>query len=481
MKLRLLALMALVALVACPAFTEEAAATDPAPTLQEQLDAVPAPEMNLQFKPLNNANLPPKFCGGNPDAERVDVVEDVTYPREEHSLAYNPEGSAQEAGLPAGVDFQGPPQINWTLEDAEGNAVGDQNNNEATSVGEFPEPGEYRVGNSGARQVGGSGGGASDTDNPEGDDSTGGTGAGGTGSETPGGDGSTGGTGAGGTGAETPEGEGADADGAAGRRLTSTQTRDVVCHDVTPPSVWAAIQEGAGDVTNFVEAEEQLRNALEEKMQQNMLSLILSHKEGRETTTDSAMGGMFSNLEETPLEHASLMAVFEYPINASPVTEQGKTAMCSVKGPVFNELGKTGTADRWGENGTVPSVVKVWEEQTRETRVTPATVGKKAVYVRRNVPFMIAAVARDNGDKYLGTADAACYIAKKGSDNPEPKVDNAYLFRKNNVDDKGNQVEGEPELEFVIKGADKFGNTTVVRLPLLVVNTQVSYEGGRNQ
>jgi hypothetical protein len=262
--------------------------------------------------------------------------------------------------------------------------------------------------------------------------------------------------------------------------MTSTQTRDVVAHDITSPCVWAAIQEGAGDVKNFVRAEEELRNALEEKMQQNMINLIAGQAAGGDA--DAAMNSMFSDLGNTPLEHASLMAVFEYPINVTPAD---KTAACAVKGPVFNELGQSrNNAELWGtaENrGLVPAAVKVWEDQTRVVRVNQATVGAKGVFVRRNVPFMIAAIARDNGDHYLGAGDAACYIAKKGEDGAVDKVDNAYLFRKNNIDADGNAVEGEPEYEFVVTGNDQDGNSTEVRLPLFVVNTQVSYEGGRNE
>jgi hypothetical protein len=162
-----------------------------------------------------------------------------------------------------------------------------------------------------------------------------------------------------------------------------------------------------------------------------------------------------------------------------------KSSACAVKGPVFNELGQSrDNTELWGKpenQGLVPAAIKDQDLQTRLTAVTPQTVGQKGVYVRRNVPFMIAAIARDNGDKYQGTADAACYITKKGEDTPVEKVDNAYLFRKHNLDGEGKPVEGEPEYEFVAKGNDKDGNATVVRLPLYIVNTQVSYEGGRTE
>ncbi|NLI78750.1 MAG: hypothetical protein GX442_20210 [Candidatus Riflebacteria bacterium] len=416
---------------------------------------IPNPEMNLQ---VDNA-LPATFRGGDPDSGVVHVLEDAYYQRQEHTLLYG--DNPADMGAPAGSTFEGPPTINWTTErvgdDGNLETVSNDNNNSATSGSEFPEPGEYRVGNSGARQVGSSGGGASDADGAAGTE-TAGSGSTGTAQDGAAGTG-TGGTGTTGTAADAAAGtdtgatgtEGEAADGAAAQRVTSTQTTGVVCHDVTAPTVWAAIQEGAGAAT-LAESEAQL--------QENLRIQLLASKGQFQPNAD-----LGENLKGT-----SLMAVFEFPVNAKPAE---KTAALTVKGPVFNAVGK----DETRAAGLAPMTVLDQELQTRQTEVGPSSQ-LEGVFVRRNVPFLAAAMATDNGDKCKTAAEAVVRIETKDGE-PVEKTNGAYLFRVPNHPRA--EFADQPEYQFVVEGVDKDGNKTVVKLPLYVVNTQVSYEGGQNE
>jgi hypothetical protein len=65
------------------------------------------------------------------------------------------------------------------------------------------------------------------------------------------------------------------------------------------------------------------------------------------------------------------------------------------------------------------------------------------------------------------------------SDLEVEKVDGDYLFRVPNY--PRTEFADQPEYEFIMEGNDKDGNKTLVKLPLYVVNTQMSYEGGKNE
>lgn len=403
---------------------DAAAGTQPAAAATTP--AIQNPQMNLQF---DNA-LPPNFRGGNPDSGEVHVLEDQPYKRQEHTLLY--EESPQAMGAPAGATFDGPPTINWTTDqvaaDGSVQTVANDNNNKATSESEFPEPGQYRVGNSGARQVSGSGGGASNTAGSEGQSASSNTGTEGSGSAT-----------------------GSGADAATGQRVTSTQTTGVVCHDVTSPNVWAVFQEAAGNTEAALD---------ETGLKQKLTEQLLAGK------------GQFDPAlpVSDALKGTSMLAISEFPVNKKPAE---KTAAVAVKGPLFSEVGK----DETKVAGTIG--MKVLEEaaQTRLTEVG-ATGSLKGIFVRRNVPFIVAAMATDNGDKCTSAAGANCRI--ETTDGTEVDKDgNSYMFRVPNY--PRSEYADQPEYQFVMEGADKDGNKTLVRLPLYVVNTQMAVEGGRNE
>jgi len=403
---------------------EAAAGTQPA--AGTTAPAIQNPEMNLQF---DNA-LPANFRGGNPDSTEVHVLEDQPYKRQEHTLLY--EESPQAMGAPAGATFEGPPTINWTTDqvaaDGSVQTISNDNNNKATSESEFPEPGEYRVGNSGARQVSGSGGGASNTTGSEGQAASSNTGAEGT---------------------EGASGSGADA--ANGQRVTSTQTTGVVCHDVTSPNVWAVFQEAAGNTEAALD---------ETELQQKLSEQLLAGKGQLDPAAPVSEA----------LKGTSMLAISEFPVNKKPAE---KTAAVAVRGPLFSEVGK----DETKVAATVGMKVLDAETQTRLTEVG-ATNSLKGIFVRRNVPFIVAAMATDNGDKCMTAAGAVCRI--ETSDGTEvDKEGNSYMFRVPNY--PRTEYTDQPEYQFVMEGADKDGNKTLVRLPLYVVNTQMAVEGGRNE
>ncbi|MFZ2959668.1 MAG: hypothetical protein WA705_22505 [Candidatus Ozemobacteraceae bacterium] len=412
--------------------------------------AVPNPPMTMDVP----GALPASFRGGNTDDGPVNVLEDGKYKIQEHSVLYE-DSSAGLGKEAAGTKFSSPPTINWTTEkegsDGSLQNLGSTNNNKA-SVDDnfFAEPGTYRIHNGGARQVSG---GTEDTG------TSGAAGSTASGSASSGATGNTGASASSTVGAGSATGNGAtgsvDAAGATtgatgqaqSQRVTSNQTLTVISHDCTSPNLWAVIQEGAGS-TNLAVDEQKLKDELNEQM--------------------SAAGGNLS--PETTLQgnlkSASILAVAEMPKNLPPAQ---KTAAVFVKGPLFDETGKILTQTA----GVVPMVVSDAEKQMRSTQVGEKNV--RGVFVRRNIPFLTAAQMTDNGT--YDHDGAHCRIINKSSGQDVAKIDAAYLFRVANFPRE--TYKDQPEYEFVMDGADEAGNRTEVRVPLYVVNTQASFEGGK--
>lgn len=441
----LLILSAVCVVLAQPAMSAGAETSETAQPTTGTTSAIQSPEMNLQF----NDALPANFRGGDPDSGEVHVLEDQPYKRQEHTLLY--EETPQAMGASAGAKFDGPPTVNWTTDQVDANGtvqtIANDNNNSATSESEFPEPGNYRVGNSGARQVSDSGGGASSTagvdsgSHTEGTVNTGAEGTVNTGVE------GTVNTGV----AGTVNTGGNASDTTIRQRITSTQTSGVVCHDVTSPNVWAVFQEAAGN-TQAVLDEAVLKQKLGEQ--------LLAGK------------GQFDQATAVPesLKGTSMLAISEFPINKKPAE---KTAVVTVKGPLFNEIGK----DETKVAATIGMKVLDAEAQTRLTEVG-ATDSLKGIFVRRNVPFIVSALGTDNGDKCTSLAEASCRIETKDGVEVDKEGD-SFMFRVPNY--PRTEYADQPEYVFVMEGADKDGNKTLVRLPLYVVNTQMAVEGGRNE
>ncbi len=395
---------------------------DPATT-----EAAPVPdnaEMALGFDSGATPTLPANFRGGDPDTGLVHALEDVYYEKQEHSLIYN----ANAAELAEGAKFESDPNITWDtkVKDDDGNwtTQTSQNTNVARDGGKFFEPGEYQIGNSGARQVAAGSGGAEDTSGSEG----------GAASDTSLVD-ESGETGEGGT-----------------KTVTAQQSMGVLVHDSTSPDVWVAFQEGAGSV-DMAETEKELQTEI-------MTKII--EKAGRPFS---------SNPED--FEEASYLFVDEGTKDERDADPLKKTARLSIAGPLFNERG----APKF-ESGLVPSKPDE-KDMTQQVHVSGGPdKNLKGVFVRRNVPFIFAAMGVDNGNKRGNIAEVACRIETADGKEVE-KEENAFLFRVPNYPRE--EYKDQPEYYFVALGSDKEGNITTIRLPLYVMNTKVSYEGGSNE
>ncbi|MBF0543601.1 MAG: hypothetical protein HQM08_04170 [Candidatus Riflebacteria bacterium] len=428
--------------------------------------AITNPPMNMA---VNDA-LPAKFRGGNTDQGTVHVLEDGNYKIQEHSVLYQDDASTLP-GSTSGSQYKGAPTINWNTEkeNADGTlaALGNQNTNQATNDSNFADPGTYRIHNNGSREVSG---GSSDTSGSDsgaafsttgsGGGATSGTGAAataGTGAAASTGTGAaaTAGTGAAastGTGAAATAGTGAAAStgtgAAASQRVNTNQTLTVISHDCTSPNLWAVFQEGAGS-TNLADCEATLK----EELKKQMLEASGTFDPGTDL--------------KGSLKDASLMALFECPKNAKP---KSKTSMVALKGALFDKDGKMIVSP----SGLVKMAVLNEEDQTRVVEVTKDTV--PGVYVRRNIPFLVAAQMTDNGT--YNRDGAECWIEKANGDKVD-KTDNAYLFRVPNYP-RDNYTD-QPDYVFVVQGQDEAGNVSKIHVPLYVVNTKTSLEGGKTE
>jgi hypothetical protein len=414
---------------------QDTAATDDAAvnTAADEAAAIPGSvDMTLEMKP-GKFVMPANFRGGDPDRGLVNAVEDVYYEQHEHSILYK-EDAAEVA---EGATFAGDPNITWDtkVKDADGNfqTVSSVNTNMAGNGGKFFAPGEYQIGNGGARQVGGGEGAENTTTGNE--DETPGAAAGG--SQTD----------------ETLVGEdGKTAEGGA-TTVTANQAMGVLVHDVTSPDMWIAFQEGAGNI-DMATTENELKNKIMEKIVSNL-------------------GRPFSTKAED-YQDASYVFVDEGLGDERNLEPWKKTARLSVAGALFNERG----APKF-ETKVVESKALDQEDLTSQIHIAGGEdEALKGVFVRRNVPFIFAAMSVDNGNNRGTTAEVACRI--ETADGKEVDKDgSAYLFRVPNYPRA--DYKDQPEYFFVSKAMDKSGNLTTVRMPLYIVNIQAAFEGGRNQ
>ena len=98
--------------------------------------------------------------------------------------------------------------------------------------------------------------------------------------------------------------------------------------------------------------------------------------------------------------------------------------------------------------------------------------------MRRNVPFIIAAVSTDNGNKRASAGEVEVKIVD-ANDQEVARDGDAYLFRVPNYPRE--EYKDQPDYFFTTQAADKDGNMTTIRMPLYIVNTQAAFEGGSNR
>ncbi len=415
-----------------PVIAAEADVDEAAATTEEAATIPDSTDMTLGMK-SNPYVLPEGFRGGDPDSSLVHCLEDVYYEKHEHSLIYNPEASA----LAEGAEFESEPNITWEtkVKDADGNfkTLSTQNTNMAADGGKFFAPAEYQIGNHGAREVGGGESGAEDvTEGTEPEE-----GAGGEGDDTA---------------LVGEEGTTEEGGGAESKTVTAEQNMGVLVHDCTAPDMWVAFQEGAGKV-DMAETEEELKKDMARQIVMNL-------------------GRPFSNNAED-FEKASYLFLDEGVEDERNLEPWKKTARLSIAGALFNERG----APKF-ESGTLTSQPNKDDYRSQVHVAGGPDKTLKGVFVRRNVPFIFAAMAVDNGDGRADVADAACKIELEDGDDVE-KTENAYLFRVPNY--PRDKYADQPEYYFVAKAKDAEGNLTTIRMPLYVVDTQAAFEGGRNQ
>lgn len=375
--------------------------------------------------------MPEGFRNSDAPSEDIHWLEDVGYLMAENSNLYNTDGAA----LAENAKFEGPPNINWEISSGEEGGAMTTESSENTNVASNPcnitSPGYYEVHNGGARQVSDAGGAVEDGTTTGTEDSGSGSGSGS---------------------ATTGTDDGDDAAGGETKTVTAQQRVGIHVHDCTSPDLWVAFQEGAGMV-DMAESEEQLKTQMAEKMVANL-------------------GRPFSTKAED-YEDASYIFVDEGEEDERNSIPWEKTARLSIAGALFNERG----APKF-ESGTLPAKIDTKDYKNAVTVAGGEGKSLKGVFVRRNVPFIFAAMSADNGNKRASAGLAVPQIVY--ADGTEVKKDgNGYLFRVPNY--PRDKYSDQPEYFFTVYTADEDGNSTSLKMPLYVVDTQAAFEGGRNQ
>ena len=403
-----------------PAATEEEA-----PVLPESVD------MSLGVVDSEYV-MPEGFRGKESEEGDLQWLEDVGYLMAENSDLYNVDANA----IAESAKFEGAPNINWEIkkEDDDGNlnTESSDNTNVASNPCNITDPGYYQVHNGGARQVSTSGGAE---DAVGGTDEEAGSEAGGSSTTT-----------AGNTGEEGGEASGESS------TITAQQRVGIEVHDCTAPDIWIAFQEGAGTV-DMAASEEALKAQMASKILENM---------GKPFSTDAK-----------DFEDASYIFIEEGKDEERNGIPWEKTARLSIAGNLFNERG----APKF-ESGTLGSKIDQKDYTNHVSVIGGEDKSLKGVYVRRNIPFIIAAVSTDNGNKRASAGEAEVRIVD-ADDKEVARDGDAYLFRVPNYPRE--EYKDQPDYYFTTSATDKDGNMTTIRMPLYIVNTQAAFEGGRNQ
>ena len=410
--------------------------TDAAATTEETPEIPGSVDMSLGVKDTTYV-MPENFRGKETGEGDQQWLEDVGYLMQENSDLYNVDAAA----IAESANFEGEPNINWEVkkEDADGNmnTESSDNTNKATNDSNIKDPGYYQVHNGGARQVSTSGGAEGEAIGDSGSDSGSESGGAASGEET------------------ASAGNEGDASGAAGgdaQTVTAQQRIGIEVHDCTAPDMWVAFQEGAGTV-NMAETEEALKAQMVGKIIENM---------GKPFSTDAKA-----------FEEASYIFLEEGEDSDRDSIPWEKTARLSIAGTLFNECG----APKF-ESGKLSSKTDQNDYTNHVNVIGGEGKSLKGVYVRRNVPFIIAAISTDNGNKRATAGEVEVKIEDADGKVVE-KEGEGYLFRVPNY--PRSEYKDQPDYFFTTSAVDKDGNLTTIRMPLYVVNTQAAFEGGRNQ
>ena len=396
---------------------------------EESKSLVPdSTSMTLGMAAESKNVMPANFRGGDPDSNLVRCLEDVKYEKHEHSLIYNDNASE----LASGSAFASEPNITWTTskKDDDGNFHAEEpvNTNVAKSEGSFFSPGEYQIGNSGARQV----------NEPAKEEKD----------------------------AEKTASATANASADDGSKtVTAEQNMGVVVYDCTCPDICIAFQEGAGNVDMA---------ASESELKQKIYTDIVANLGRPSTDNIDAYGD------------TSYLFIDEGKNDEREKEPWNKTARVSRAGALFDENG----AIKFDDSTIVKSVCTDSNEQTYQIHVDDKAV--KGIYVRQNVPFIFTAVGVDNGDERKVPIEVQAQIERKDEsvvektdnayifrvanyprdayqDQPDyyfvaRAADKDYSFDSNNK-----KVQGTTDR-----------NVTTVRIPLYVVENKATFEKSGN-
>ena len=345
--------------------------------------------MTLDFANAEAAD----FRGTTASADSSNCLEDCQYKLDENSLIYKGEGTS------AGVNsvMSGAPSIQWTVTDSSNTdsptTLGDAQNSQSAGTN-FPNPGHYKVSNSGYRQL-------------------------------------------------------SDAGGMGGKgSATANAAKAVVVHDCTVPDIWIAIEEyaGSGDLS---ENSEQLQTAIATKILSNGGSPFVASK------------------DDSSLEKTNYIFIDESPRDAAP---SAKVVRFTIAGNMFNANGATdykSTSIKTSSNGG---------DKTQQAVITgngEDESGFSGLYVRRNIPFVVASKAVDNGDRRASSTDANFRIKDSNGNVIEP-TSGSYMFRVPNY--PRSEYPDQPEYFFEAQAVDSAGNMTKIEAPIHVIEQSASFD-----
>ncbi len=403
----------------CPVMAQDTGTATADETKKEEVKIPESTDMTLGMKDPA-VKLPENFRGKEVEEGDLQWLEDVGVLMQENSNLYN----VDSAAIAEASKFTSEPNINWEVkkEDDSGNLQTEtsDNTNKATNNCNITEPGYYQVHNGGARQVSTSGG--AEEDSAVGQPSEG-------------------------VNPDDPK----EAEGET-KTVTAQQRIGIEVHDCTSPDVWVAFQEGVGTVDMA---------ATEEELKETMATKIIENK-GRPFSTKTQ-----------DFEAASYIFIEEGQEDERNKIPWEKTARLSIAGTLFNERG----APKF-ETGVLTSKIDQTEYRNHVNVVGGEEKNLKGVYVRRNVPFIFAAMSTDNGNK-RATAGLVTTAIETADGKEVGKDGSSYLFRVPNF--PRDQYPDEPEYFFTTNATDKDGNVTTIRMPLYVVETSAAFEGGKNQ
>ena len=389
--------------------------------------------MSLAFKDSDKI-MPENFRGGDPDHERVHLLEDVPYEKHEHTVIYSGGKGESAEEVADGATFNSDPSINWwTTDDDTGEPYQDEdadtssgssdptNKNMAADSGSIKHKGNYTIGNGGASQVD-------------------------------------------------------------GKDVTSYQSTGCEVHDCTPPDVWVAFRESAG-----LASEDYEKNKTSGNYEKTLENDIVTQK-----------GNPYKEEDLKKLTDVTYLMIDEggsgdRDKNPMESGEKGKTARVTLAGPMFFAQNTTEGSD----NLHTDTILTGINDKDNFLLQAHFTSDENGLYVRQNVPFSFIIRAVDNGNKRKSLVNQDNIIARIETESGEAVEKDAesgdYIIRKPNypaeeypnqpkyffvakVVDEGMSKPNTESSETLVKNNNKKGNITTVRLPVFVLPSSSSFE-----